>query len=467
MTTPPITLSPNHRLHFIGIGGSGMAPLAEIASNYGFLVTGSDTAQSTVKKLENLGISVYIGQSLDLLKSFVEQGLTPAIVYSSAIKSDNYEFLEAQKLGLRLLHRSDLLNFFLSQKKHAITIAGTNGKSTISAMSSYLLYHLGKDPLAVVGAKMKDFSSLALSGKGEYSIAEADESDGSFLKYRPHVGLLTSIDLDHMDFFKDSDHIFQTFHQYLQNIQEEGTAIIGWDNYDCRRMSLLYLKRQITYGFYDDASMQGYNYKSKKGTISFSFEVFKKSFTCKLKLIGRHNAQNALASLAVVAALGLNLKDACEIISDFSGIDRRLDLIYSSSNLKIYDDYAHNPTKIQTVISAVRETWPEHQIIAIFQPHRHSRIKTLYNNFVGSFSNADVVIILPTYSSGEHDENPVPPEKIVESIATISGTRAIFTPTFDEAQNTIIEIVKKKSIVLTLGAGDVWKLAFQLKERLG
>lgn len=467
MTNLPITLNPNRRLHFIGIGGSGMAPLAEIATSNGFLVSGSDTAQSTVKKLENLAIPIHVGQSPDLLRNVVARGEAPTIVYSSAIKSDNPELTEAKSLGLPLLHRSDLLNFFLSQKKYPVTIAGTNGKSTISAMTSYLLYHLAKDPLAIVGAKMKDFPSLALSGRGDYSVAEADESDGTFLKYRPYVGLLTSIDRDHMDFFKDSDHIFQTYHQYLQNIHEEGTAILGWDNFDCRRMSTIYTKRQITYGFYDGATAQGYNYKSKKGTISFSFEWLKKSYSCKIKLIGQHNAQNALAALSIMAALKLNLKDACELLSTFSGIDRRLDLIYSSSNLRVYDDYAHNPTKIRTVIRAVRETWPEHQIIAIFQPHRHSRIKTMYNDFVGSFSNADVVIILPTYSSGEHDENPVSPDKIVEGITTISGTRSIYTPTFDEALNSIIENVTNKSIVLTLGAGDVWKLAFQLKERLG
>ena len=454
-----------YRIHFIGIGGSGMAPLAELAARQGFKVSGSDTEDSsTIQLLQTLGIKISIGHSAEAI-----QGDRVLAVYSSAIKSDNPELVAVKQQQRVLLHRSDFVQYFISQKEHAITVAGTNGKSTTSSILSYILERLGKEPMAIVGARMKDCPSLVFPGSeaSTYAVVEADESDGTLLKFKPHVGVLTSIDLDHMDYYRDHQHIFETFKTYISNIKSGGTAVLGIDDLDCLRLSESIHQKKLTYGFSNTAMFQGSDYVCKNGVIYFSANLSGKSWKCRLKGIGKHNASNALASLASLSALDLNMQDAADCLADFSGVKRRLELIFENSNLKIYDDYAHNPTKIQSTIRAVRESWPSSQIIVIFQPHRYSRLKTLYNNFVGSFTNVDLVIALPTYSSGEHDDNPIRSEELVADIVKFSNVPCFFAPNFDSAKDKVAHELKKNSIVLTLGAGDVWQLAFQLKERLG
>ncbi len=463
------TLLQSHRLHFIGIGGSGMAPLAEIAALSGYTVSGSDAKESTVLNLlRKHNIAIYVGHNPNALEA-LRISKVDAVIYSSAIAQNHPEWLAAKSLGIPFLHRSDLLHFFLEQKAQAVTIAGTNGKSTTTSMVAFLLHKMGKSPLAIVGAQMKDCSSLVypVNNENTYAVAEADESDGTFLKFRPYVGVLTSAELDHLDFYRNHEHILQTFQKYLHNIQDHGTAVLGIDNTNCAFIAKNYTRKKLSYGFSQDADLQAYDYQCTNGHIYFSMNFRGQKVKCHFRSVGQHNASNALASLASIAALDLNLQDASEALSQFSGVKRRLDLIFEDSNLKIYDDYAHNPTKIQAVLRAVRESWLSAQIIVIFQPHRYSRLKTLYNNFVGSFSDASLVIALPTYGSGEQDETPIPHEQLVHDICNASKVSCVFADNFDNAENTVVKNMKKNAIILTLGAGDIWQLAFQLKERLG
>lgn len=452
------------RLHFIGIGGSGMAPLAEIAFRLGFQVSGSDSSPSrSVQILQELGIPVVIGHSSENLKTEEK----PTVIYSSAIKASNSEFQKAQSQHFPLMHRSDLLHHFLSLKPNSITVAGTNGKSTTSAMIAYCLHQLAKAPLSIIGAQLKDFESLSLCGEGDYSLAEADESDGTFLKYRPSVGVLTSIDLDHMDYYRDHEHIFETFKHYIKNIHNNGYAILNTDDPHCALIAKDLKKNKITYGFNPLADIQGDDCISKDGETYFSVKFFGKNYKSRIKTIGKHNVENALAAIATGQALGFQIGETVDALGNFSGVKRRLELIYKSSELAIYDDYAHNPTKIKSVVNAVRTSYLRSNLIVIFQPHRYSRIKTLYNNFVGSFSNASCVIVLPTYASGEEDESPIAPERLVADIENNSGIPCYYASTFEKAEEKVTQILKQESIILTLGAGDVWHLAFKLKERLG
>lgn len=456
-------LSPTHRLHFIGIGGSGMAPLAEVAFHSGYQVSGSDSSASDVTQyLQNLGIPISIGNS----SKNISPSENPTVIYSSAVKEENPEFQEAFSHSLPLMHRSDLLNFFISEKPKAVTVAGTNGKSTTSSMLSYILHHLGRKPLAVVGAKLRDLNTLSLWGDGEYAVAEADESDGTFLKYHPFVGVLTSIDFDHMDYYRDQSHIFQTFEKYISNIVPEGSAVLNIDDPDCLKIFQTIKGNKIAYGFTERADIQASNYIYKSGESYFSVDIHGKSYNARLKTIGKHNVENALASIASACALGLGQKDVIDTLENFSGVKRRLELIFKSPDLAIYDDYAHNPTKIKSVLGAVRFSSPESRLIVIFQPHRHTRLKTLYNNFIGSFLDADFVMVLPTYSSGELDENPIPSERLVADIQNISHVPCSFAPSFESAKEQAVHLLKKDSIIITLGAGDIWHLAFALKERL-
>ncbi len=459
-----LLLSHHSKIHFIGIGGSGMAPLAEVAYKLGFSISGSDQSRSdTVNYLQNLGINLTIGHS----KKNIKGSENPIIVISSAIKNTNSELQEANRLGLTILHRSDLLNYFISTREKAVCVAGTNGKSTTSSMIAYLLSQLGKDPLAIIGAGLRNFNSLALCGKGEFAIVEADESDGSFLKYQPYVGVLTSVDYDHMDYFRDHSHIYTTFENYLSNIQKDGCAILNASDPHCVQLSNSFKGKKLSYAYNIPSEVRGSQYICKNRESYFLVEVGSKTYKVHTKTIGQHNVENALAAIASSLALGLDMKNVVEAFDGFSGVKRRLELIFNSPQLTIYDDYAHNPTKIQSVLQALRSSCPESNIVVIFQPHRYSRIKTLYNNFVGSFSNANSVVVLPIYSSGEEDSNPVALETLVSDIEKVSKIECSFASNFDSAQEKVISVIKENTIIITLGAGDVWRLAFKLRERLG
>lgn len=461
-------LSPTPRLHFLGIGGSGMAPLAELAFLNGYKVSGSDSTNSEkAQYLKRLGINITIGNSSQNIEH-TESNTT--VVYSSAIKENNSELMEAILRKLPLLHRSDLLHFFISQKSNSITVAGTHGKSTTSSMIAFLLHQLGQDPSSIIGAKLKSFSSLALNGKSEYIVAEADESDGTLIKYEPYVAVLTSVDFDHMDFYRDHDHILETYEKYLSNIHKDGWGILNFEDPYCYELSHSLKIKKLSYGFsvsphlYVD--IQGSNYSCKNAKSSFSVNFNKIDYKAGLNLIGKHNSENALATYACGVALGFKIKDCIESLESFPGVKRRLECIYKSKNVILFDDYAHNPTKIQSVLNALRTSSPSSKVIAIFQPHRHSRIKSLYNKFVGTFSDANLVYVLPIYSSGEHDDHPIPSETIALDIERTSHVPAVFVENFEKAKESIVESITSDSIIITLGAGDVWQLAQTLKERL-
>ncbi len=448
-------------IHFVGIGGSGMAGLAELALAEGFKVQGSDLkASDGTHRLKQLGVHVV----LDHQEAALAQART--LVYSSAIKPENVELQAARTRKLRVLHRSEFLANLMAGRK-ALTIAGTHGKSTTSAMIAYMLDRLHMDPSAAIGGTMRAYGSAARVGKGEYFVAEADESDGSFLKYRPLVGVLTNVAPDHMEFFKDEARLVQAFKDYLERIDpEDGVAVIGWDNPLSRLIGSEYTKNRLTYGFLLGSEVRAVDYKSSHGETTFTAMVEKDRVSVKLPMLGKHNAQNALCSLAVARALGLDVKDAAAALADFPGVDRRMTLVHSEKDLKIFDDYAHNPGKIHACVQTLKESFPEAKLHVVFQAHRYSRLETMYDDMLGSVDGADFVHVVPVYAAGETTKQDFSPARLAADLKQKFGVKAFACTALGDAVASLREHLKRPAVILTVGAGDVHQVATTLKDGL-
>lgn len=457
--TPPQAV--DDPVHFVGIGGSGMSALAELAQKQGLSVQGSDSKASSVTAyLQSLGIKVTIGHTAAVLDG------ARSVVYSSAIAAENIELEAAKSRGLPLLHRSEFLAFLMASRE-AITVAGTHGKSTTTAMIAHVLDTLGCDPSVACGAPIVRFQSAARYGKGLYFVAEADESDGSFLRYRPTIGVITNIAPDHMEYFKDTATLEAAFSQYLNNIvEDEGCAVIGWDNSMAREVGRRYEKTRLTYGFLIGSDVRGLDYRCAGGETTLTAMVERDKIPLRLKMIGKHNAQNALCTLAVARALSLDVKKAAEALASFEGVGRRFSAVYDAPELKIFDDYAHNPGKIEACIAGIRESWPDWKVHAVFQAHRYSRLETMFDAMLAALRDADVVHVLPVYSAGETTTRDFSPELLAAELRLKHGIEAHACHNFAEAAQSVRNRLDYPAVVLTVGAGDVWRVADLLKDGL-
>jgi UDP-N-acetylmuramate--alanine ligase len=455
----PVLKSP---IHFIGIGGSGMAPLAELCHAAGLRTQGSDpTSNKSTRRLDKLGVHVFPNQDATHLPD------SGTVVYSSAIPRSNPEFAAASQLSSRLLlmHRSELLAEFVNSHC-SITIAGTHGKTTTSAMVAYMLNELGLKPSAAIGGRMLNYDSPALVGDSDLFVAEADESDGSLVRYRPFVSVLTNIGEDHLDNLKNLDGIKSLFSSYLEHTSAEGCAVLGWDNPHCRELGSKLIHDKLSFGFVIGADVRAYECTTDRGGAAFKAVVERDQVKCKLKLIGKHNVQNALAALAVARVLELDVQKAADCLSEFAGVARRTSLVFDSPVLSIFDDYAHNPEKISACVRSLAHAYSDRELIVVFQPHRFSRLQTMFDGLVSAFQEASMVIVLPTYAAGEASVDEFSTRRIAEAIGIASAVAAIPAENFDSAVAAIAKTVKKPAIILTVGAGDVWQCGPLIRERL-
>ncbi len=436
-----------------------MAPLAEILFSLGHKVFGSDQSQSqNTRRLQSLGINVAIGHTATSVAD------AKTVVISSAIQAGNPDLLLAQENGARILHRSDILQM-LAEKYQTIAIAGTHGKTTTAAMVAYILRQLGCDPIAAVGGEMRNFASHALTGKGSFFVAEADESDGSFTKYRPLISVITNVESDHMDYFGSVDHQLDTFAQFLQNTDKDGHAIVGWDYKLAREVGLRFERERLAFGFGIGVDVRATNYRQDGHIAKFTAIIEREAVDVSLKMVGKHNVLNALCALSVCRALELDVGTAAKALADFAGVERRLSLVHSDARLSIYDDYAHNPGKIAACIHSLRQTWPETNITVIYQPHRYSRIRTMYNESIAAFVGADRVLLLPVYAAGEANDDSYDASKYAHDIAQASSTDCTACA-WAEAPVLAVDSLTESAVVITLGAGDVWKVGQEIKASL-
>lgn len=450
------------RVHLVGIGGSGMSPIAKVLLEMGVKVSGSDLRESEVtRKLEAMGAKIYTGHNASNIDG------ADLMVVSTAIDEANPELKAARERHMPVLHRSEVLARLLSER-YGIAVAGAHGKTTVTSMISLVLERSGKDPTVVIGGEVADLGGSAKFGRGPYLVAEADESDRSFLRYRPRITVVTNIEADHLEYYEGTlTKLILAYQEFLENLSPDGTAVLGVDDENVRSIIPAVQRRVITYGLDREAGFTARNIRLEERGSEFEAVYHGKPLgVLKLQVPGRHNVANALATLAVCQEVGLPFSDVQKHIVGFHGAKRRFQLIGDVGGVMVIDDYAHHPTEIRATIKAAKDGW-KRPVIAVFQPHRYTRTHFLMEEFGKAFGEADEVIIAGIYSPPP--EKPIPgvsAERIVELIQANGAQNVRLIAEKGDILEYLARRVQPGDMVLTMGAGDIWQVAKALAERL-
>ena len=454
-----MAVSTEKKIHLVGIGGAGMSGIARILKEMGKDITGSDLNSSEVtSRLENLGITVFTGHS----PQHIDRE-TDLVVFSSAIPDSNPEIVKAFKLGIPVMKRGEMLACLVNSCR-GIAIAGAHGKTTTTSMIAMILEEGGLDPSFIIGGELQESSLGAKLGTSDYFVAEADESDASFLQLHPYVAVVTNVEDDHLDFYRSIDRLNDAFRQFVSQVKTGGFAILCHDD-----PFLLKLKDQfghlIYYGSSPDAD---YYFKdlSTNGRGS-SFAVYRHDTclgTLELSIPGLHNVMNALAAVAVGSELGIPFAAMKQTLQRFKGAKRRLQLLGEVGGIVIIDDYAHHPTEIAATINAVRQ-FHDGRLTVVFQPHRYSRTRLLGEQFGGAFKGVDLLIVTDIYSAGEEAIPGIDGNIICQS-ALKHGCTAHYMPQNDEIIEYLLKESRPGDVILFMGAGDIWKTGEKMKKLL-
>jgi UDP-N-acetylmuramate--alanine ligase len=447
------------RIHFVGIGGIGMSGIAEVLLNIGYEISGSDIGQSsTVKRLKDLGATITIGHSAENVEG------AGVVVTSSAIKSDNPEVLRAKEINIPVIPRAEMLAE-LMRLRYGIAVAGSHGKTTTTSMTAAVLSYGKLDPTIVVGGRVKTMGTNARLGSGDFMVVEADESDGSFLKLSPVISVLTNIDEEHMDYYKNMDELENTFMAFLDKIPFYGLSVLCIDCPRIKELSNNFKKRFITYGFDKEAELRAQDVKISG--FETKFDVYLNGAdlgSVTLHVPGRHNAQNALAAIAIGMELGMSFEDTSKGLSEFRGIDRRLQIKGKQRGITVIDDYAHHPSEIEVTLSAIKESH-DGRVVVIFQPHRYSRTKLLFNEFARVLVDTDMLYIMDIYAANEDPIEGVSSELLCQSVIDKGGNNVRYL-NGEDMLSTVLDDLKQNDIVLTLGAGNIWAFGEKIVEGL-
>ncbi|WP_304153069.1 UDP-N-acetylmuramate--L-alanine ligase [Megamonas hypermegale] len=449
------------KLHFVGIGGVGMSAIAEVMLDKGYEISGSDLSESeVVQKLRAKGAVIYKGHAAANVEG------KDAIVLSSAIHQDNPELVQAKKLGLKIFHRSDILAFLLNAAK-GIAVAGAHGKTTTSSMISVVLEHAGVDPTILIGGFVDYLNGNAKLGKSDYLVAEADESDGSFLKFYPHIAVVTNIEDDHMDHYGSMENIIKAFIQFVQNLDKEnGLAVLCFDNENIRNIAPQLDRRYISYALEHEADYTAADIVADGPQTTFTV-VYKgeKLGAVTLNIPGRHNVLNALATIAVCHKLGLSIEAIAAGFAVFTGTKRRFQTKFRNDDVWIVDDYAHHPTEIQTTIKAARQTNPKRLVVA-FQPHRYTRTQLLRKEFGSCFKGADVLILTDIYAASEEPIPGISGRTIVDEVKAQTGVDAVYIEKLADIAPWLEQNRRKGDLIITMGAGNIYTVGETLADGL-
>jgi len=450
-----------YHIHFVGIGGIGMSGIAELLLNLGYKVSGSDIRSSGItRRLKRLGGIIFEGHSAEQLSG------ADVVVTSSAIGADNPEVVAARKASIPLIPRAEMLAE-LMRLKYSVAVAGAHGKTSTTSIIASVLSKGGLDPTVVIGGKLKGIDSNALLGRGDFIVAEADESDGSFLKMSPTIAVVTNIDREHLDFYKDLTSIKEVFLSFIDRIPFYGLAVLCLDNEPIQELIPKIKKRFTTYGMSIQADFHARDivFSNQKSRFDI-YHMGDMLGNITLNLPGTHNVYNSLAGIAVGIELNIPFDIIKHALETLEGVQRRLEIKGEKRGITVIDDYGHHPTEIKTTLRAVRESWPDRRIIAVFQPHRYTRTKALFNEFTRSFYQSDLLVVLPIYPAGEEKIEGIDGGALCEGIRTHGHKEAVFKESFKEAVSHLNEILEERDILLTLGAGDVWKVGEEILEEL-
>jgi len=448
------------RVHFVGIGGAGMSSLGRVLLQKGVQVSGSDIkCTSTTEELARLGAVIHYGHAAQNL------GDAEMVVVSSAIPSDNVEVLAARKRGIPVVHRAEMLAH-LMRLQQGIAVAGAHGKTTTTALIALVLEKAGFDPTVVIGGEANHLGSGARAGRGAYLVAEADESDGSFLKLSPRIAVVTNVEADHLDYYGTFERVCEAFYNFLRRLPPNGLAVICLDDPFLAALAGRLETSVCTYGENPRADYVlravSLNGTGSRGEVWWQGR--KKLGVLELSVPGVHNLKNALAAVAVGRYLALDFASIAKIMAHFQGVRRRFQLLGEVNGIKIIDDYAHHPTEIEATLRAARQIGPR-RVVAVFQPHRFTRTYFLYDAFGKALSGADVVLVNAVYPAGEKPIPGVDAGLIVRALQN-RGTRPYYCATQDEVIEKLAEITRAGDLVLILGAGDIWQSGVRFLRKL-
>ena len=442
------------KLHFVGIGGIGMSGIAEILLDQGFKVSGSDRALSEVtERLQNLGTITFEGHRASNIANDVD-----TVVYSSAVQPDNPEILEAQRRKIPIVRRAEMLAEVM-RLKYGIGIAGTHGKTTTTSMTSLVLMEGGLDPTVIVGGKLSGLGGTnARLGRGEFIVVEADEFDRSFLSISPTIAVLTTLETDHLDCYRDLEDIKSAFIQFANKVPFYGFVILCLDEPALLDiMPNLSKKKIITYGLNPQADVQAIDIRHKDNTTTYTIIRGNKELgTITLQVPGKHNVQNSLGAIAVGLELGVPFEKIKSGIEKFAGVYRRWEKKGEVNGIAVYDDYAHHPTECRATLSGVKAGW-RRRVVCVFQPHLYSRTRDFYEDFGKSFLLSDVLVVTDVYPAREEPIQGVTGELIVNAAKQFGHKDVHYVSDKKQVPAFLKTIVKPGDIVITMGAGDIWK----------
>ena len=453
-------------IHFVGIGGIGMSGIAEVLHNLGYEVTGSDVRESdTIARLRSLGIKVSIGHTPENIDD------AHVVVTSSAVSSGNPEVMAAREKSIPVIPRAEMLSE-LGRLKYGILIAGAHGKTTTTSLIATILAHAGLDPTVVIGGKLMATGSNARLGKGDFIVAEADESDGSFLTLSPTIAVVTNIDREHMDFFRTMETLKDAFVSFINKVPFYGLSILCTENEHIREILPRIHRRYITYGFSPQADIHAVNLE--KEFMSVRFTVMYKGHDMgrfSVPMPGTHSALNSLASIAVGMELKLDLQNIKEALRGFSGIQRRFEFKGEEEGITFFDDYGHHPAEIRATLKAAKESLQSRgekdgRLVILFQPHRYTRTKDLLTDFGSSFSDADILYVMDIYPAGEQPLEGVNGEAVLSTIRAKGHRSATYISGHDFLMETLMNALRPNDLFFTIGAGDVWKVGEELLKRM-
>jgi UDP-N-acetylmuramate--alanine ligase len=447
-------------VHFVGIGGSGMSAIAKVLLEKGYRVSGSDvTTTDTTEKLEKMGATVYQGHHANNVKG------VDAVVVSSAIAETNAELLAAHDLKIPIYHRADMIAL-LMEKQKGIAVAGAHGKTTTTSMIALMLEKLGTDPTIIIGGELHDIGGNAKLGSGEYLVAEADESDGSFLKLAPQIAVVTNIENDHMDFYGTIENIVDAFKQFLQQLTEGSLAVLCADSDYVRMLAAERDKPFVTYALNHAADYTIKNIRTQR--MQSLFDVYYQGEPLgemELNVPGEHNIANSLAAIAVGRYMGFTLKQIRGAMQCFSGAKRRFQTKGEIEGIWVVDDYAHHPTEIKSTLMAAQQTKPG-RLIAVFQPHRYTRTKFLREEFGKAFSCADVIILTDIYAAGEQPIDGINGALLAQEVEKQEGRPVVYIKGREDIPDYLYSIAQAGDLIITMGAGNIWQAGERLVEKL-
>lgn len=452
------------RIHFVGIGGSGMAGIAEVCLNLGFEVTGSDIKRSlTVLKLEKQGAKIQINHDPELVQG------ADVVVVSSAINSENCEVQWAKSKRIAVIPRAEMLAE-LMRMRSGIAVAGTHGKTTTTSLTAAILTAADLDPTFVIGGKLNQYDANARLGSGKYLVAEADESDASFLHLMPTISVVTNIDMDHMETYQgDFEQLKATYLDFIHRLPFYGLAVVCLDDPTIKSLIPNISRRVVTYGFDENADVRATEVIADG--LCTKFKVSSKhfaDFAVELKLPGNHNVQNALASIAVGLELGVNPEQINAALSVFAGVARRFevypDVEVGGKQLTLVDDYGHHPTELTATLETARNAYPGQRIVLVFQPHRFSRTRDLFDDFVVAISKADLVVLTPVYAAGEAPLTAFDSKALMQAMRLRGSQNMTLVEDYSEFLQLAPGLLEEDDVLLLMGAGDIGQWCKNLQE---